>query len=111
MQFQGKPMIQTQENGEKPRFVPALDLLDPNSGCNFVSPQVKRLANITYKHGINKLPLELPNDLRLRILGNKAGFSLQGGEWGDPPPMYACPPQNFLKNLSPPLSPPGSKEN
>ena len=95
MQFQGKPMIQTQENGEKPRFVPALDLLDPNSGCNFVSPQVERLANITYKHGINKLPLELPNDLRLRILGNKAGFSLQGGEWGDPPPCMPVPPKIF----------------
>ena len=32
----------------------------------FLSPQVKRLAIITYKHGI----YELPNDLRLRILGN-----------------------------------------
>ena len=89
-------MIQTQENGEKPRFVPALDLLDPNSGCNFVSPQVKRLANITYKHGINKLPLELPNDLRLRILGNKAGFSLQGGGNGEtPPPCMPVPPKIF----------------
>ena len=34
------------------------------------------------------------------------------GGGGYPPPMYACPPQkNFLKNLSPALSPPGSKEN
>ena len=71
MQFQGKPMIQTQENGEKPNFVPALDLLDTNSGCNFVLPQVKRWAIITYKYGRNKLRLELPNNLRLRILGNK----------------------------------------
>ena len=37
----------------------------------FLSPQVKRLAIITYKHGIYKLPHEFPNDLRLRILGNK----------------------------------------
>ena len=27
-------------------------------------------AIITYKHGIYELPHELPNDLRLRILGN-----------------------------------------
>ena len=36
----------------------------------FFSPQVKRCAIITYKHGIYELPHELPNDLRLRILGN-----------------------------------------
>ena len=33
-------------------------------------PQVKRCAIITYKRGIYELPHELPNDLRLRILGN-----------------------------------------
>ena len=32
----------------------------------FLSPQVKRCAIITYKHGIN----QWPSDLRLRILGN-----------------------------------------
>ena len=37
---------------------------------NFLSPQVKRWVIITYKHGIYELPHELPNDLRLRILGN-----------------------------------------
>ena len=36
----------------------------------FLSPQVKRWANITSKHGIYELPHELPNDLRLRKLGN-----------------------------------------
>ena len=36
----------------------------------FLSPQVKRWAIITYKHGIYKLPHEFVNDLRLRILGN-----------------------------------------
>ena len=36
----------------------------------FVSPQVKRWAIITYKHCIYELPHELPNNLRLRILGN-----------------------------------------
>ena len=32
---------------------------------NFPSPQVKRSAIITYKHGIYELPNQLPNDLRL----------------------------------------------
>ena len=36
----------------------------------FLSPQVKQCGIITYKHGIYELPHELPNDLRLRILGN-----------------------------------------
>ena len=37
----------------------------------FLSTQMKRCAIITYEHGIYDLPQELPNDLRLRILGNK----------------------------------------
>ena len=37
----------------------------------FLSSQVKGWAIITYKHGIYELPDELPNDFRLRILGNK----------------------------------------
>ena len=36
----------------------------------FLSPQVKRWAIITYKHGMYELPQQLPNDLRLTILGN-----------------------------------------
>ena len=32
--------------------------------------KVKRCAIITYKHGIYELPQKLPNDLRLRTLGN-----------------------------------------
>ena len=36
----------------------------------FLSPQVKRCMIITYKHGIYELPHKLPNDLRLRKLGN-----------------------------------------
>ena len=36
----------------------------------FLSAQVKQWAIITYKHGIYELPYKLPNDLRLRILGN-----------------------------------------
>ena len=34
------------------------------------SPQVKQCAIVSNKHGIEELPNELPNDVRLRILGN-----------------------------------------
>ena len=34
------------------------------------SPHVKRSVIISNKHDIYELPNELPNDLRLRILGN-----------------------------------------
>ena len=33
----------------------------------FLSPQVKRCASITYKHGIYELLHELPMDLRLNL--------------------------------------------
>ena len=36
----------------------------------FLSPQVKRCMIIMNKHDIYELPHDLPNDLRLRILGN-----------------------------------------
>ena len=36
----------------------------------FLSPQVKRSAIISNKHGMYELPQDLPNDLRLKILGN-----------------------------------------
>ena len=35
-----------------------------------LSPQKKRCAIISYKYGIYRFPNELPNDLRLRKLGN-----------------------------------------
>ena len=49
----------------------------------FLSPQVKQCAIITYKHGIYELPHELPNNLRLRILGNEEilGNTLNFIEW------------------------------
>ena len=49
----------------------------------FFSPHVKRCAIIAYKHGIYELPHELPNDLRLRILGNEEilGKSQNFIEW------------------------------
>ena len=37
----------------------------------FSSPQVKRCAIITYKHGIYEMPDELPNDIRLRVVENE----------------------------------------
>ena len=37
---------------------------------SLLSPQVKRSAIISNKHGIYELPHELLNDLRLTILGN-----------------------------------------
>ena len=36
----------------------------------FVSPQVTRIVIISNKHGIYELSHELPNDLKLRALGN-----------------------------------------
>ena len=36
----------------------------------FFPSQMKRCAIITYKHGIYELSHELPNELKLRILGN-----------------------------------------
>ena len=42
---------------------------------SFLSPQVKRWAIITYKHGIYELPHEFPNELRLNLMA----FSLMGG--------------------------------
>ena len=35
----------------------------------FLSPQGKRWATISYKHGIYELSHEFLNDLRLKILG------------------------------------------
>ena len=37
----------------------------------FLSPQMKRSAIVSYKHGKYAMSYELPNYLRLRILGNK----------------------------------------
>ena len=36
----------------------------------FSSPQVKRYVIITYKRGTYDLPHDVPNELRLKILGN-----------------------------------------
>ena len=36
----------------------------------FFLPQVKRIVITSNKHGIYELPHKLPNDFRLKILGN-----------------------------------------
>ena len=36
----------------------------------FLFATIKTMRNITYKHGIYELSGELPNNLKLRILGN-----------------------------------------
>ena len=49
MQLQGKHMIQTQTNGEKPHFGSDLGPLNPNSGRRFF---LKHLASsVTKSHG------------------------------------------------------------
>ena len=40
MQFQGKRMIQGQENGKKPHFGSDLGLLAPNSVCQFLFSKI-----------------------------------------------------------------------
>ena len=59
----------------------------------FLSPQVKRCAIITHKHGIYDLPQEFPNNIRLRILGNYeiSGNCLNFIEWL---PSFQFPCQN-----------------
>ena len=55
----------------------------------FLSPQVKWCAIITSKHGIYEFPHELPNDLRLRVLGDilyQYISSPRGAHHTTPPP-------------------------
>ena len=40
MQFQGKIIVQIQENGEKPHFGPNLGPLDPNLGCQILFSKI-----------------------------------------------------------------------
>ena len=49
----------------------------------FVSPQVKQSAIVSNKQGVYELPHELPNDLRLWLIGNtkKSGKSRKSLEW------------------------------
>ena len=63
----------------------------------FLSPQVKQCTIITYKHGIYELPHKLPNNLRLRILGNKKilGKCLNLIEW-EPCAKSLCENKNFF---------------
>ena len=64
-------------------FLSYTALLNKDRVQIFLSPQVKRCAVITCKHGIYELPQELLNDLRFRILGNWeiSGKCLNFIEW------------------------------
>ena len=70
----------------------------------FLSPQVKQCGINTYKHGIYKLPQELPNDLRLRILGNQEISSkcLKFIEWKPSAQSY-CKNEHFVNTSQKPL--------
>ena len=59
----------------------------------FLSPQVKRWAIITYKHGIYEFLHELLNDVRLRILENEEilGNIINFIEWWASP-QFPCFP-------------------
>ena len=64
MQLQGKLMIQTQENGEKPNFGLHLDPLSPNSSRHFSPPQKNLVLSVTKYHGqlSSRTILEKTND-------------------------------------------------
>ena len=71
---------------------------------SFLSPQVKQCAIIAYKRRISELPQELPNNLRLKFLGNSeiSGKCLNPIEWY---PSVQPPRQikNFLNPSKKPL--------
>ena len=63
MRLQGKPMIQTQENGEKPHFGSDLGQLDPTSGCQRFF--CKNLASLVTKYHcqlLSRTISEISND-------------------------------------------------
>ena len=70
MQFQGKITNQTLEKCKKPTTSFQIFWYFLLFYQIFLSPQVKWWAIITHKHDIYMLRHKLPNDLRLRILGN-----------------------------------------
>ena len=59
----------------------------------FLSPQVKRWAVNTHKHGICKFPQELPNDLTM------INIQHEGGQKG--PPYKFCPVASTNVGISP----------
>ena len=62
----------------------------------FLSPQVKRCAIISYKHGIYELYQELSNDLRLRIVRNQ---EISGKLYIRKRFDFGCIPKNTLKGV------------
>ena len=66
----------------------------------FLSPQVKRWTIITHKDDIYELPHELPNDLRLRKLGNirKLSKPHRMAIPGYPSAQAPCQNESFVKS-------------
>ena len=60
LQFHGKLMTQTQENGKKPHFGPDLGLLGPNAGRKifFIKPVIRHCSKLS-SYGIYRKPNEL----------------------------------------------------
>ena len=67
----------------------------------FPSPQVKRWAIITYKHSLHELHHNLPNNLRLRRVGNIGKVSKPHRV--TPSPQAPCQNKNFLNTSKNPL--------
>ena len=61
----------------------------------FLSPEVKKCAVITHKHGIYELPHEFQDDLRLRILGNNE----RSGKCQNFKELYPSAHSSFKKNI------------
>ena len=61
----------------------------------FLSPEVKKCAVISNKHGIYELPHEFPDDLRLRILGNNE----RSGKCPNFKELYPSAHSSFKKKL------------
>ena len=68
----------------------------------FLSPKVKQSMIISNKQGVYELPHELPNDLRLRILGNKEklGKSQNLLEWKTSAQSLFSAKMNFFSILA-----------
>ena len=88
---QGELSLSQERNGSAISFIISWDF--SMFWQIFLLPQVKRCAIITYKHTIYELPHELPNALKLRILGNIKKLSKLYRMIGQCP--VSPPKQNF----------------
>ena len=78
IQFQGKRMIQTQDNGQKPLFGPDLGQLDPNSGHqNFYTELVVRHCSKLSSYAIWRETYE-PNLRKWQKTDRRTGRRTEG---------------------------------